>query len=179
MLKNLYLICGKSGSGKTWIVDKLHNEYNYKVLKSYTTRPKRHPSDNDHIYVSLSNYYIDKANDVIAADTYFNKNFYWSRHTQLLESELYVIDKKGIETLVSSENIDRKFVVIYIKCSEEKRIEHMRMRGDKQKDIYERLSNDEKEFVGIEHFADFIVNGDNDSKWITVKNIIDKCEKVS
>lgn len=55
----------------------------------------------------------------------------------------------------------------------------MRMRGDKQKDIYERLSNDEKEFVGIEHFADFIVNGDNDSKWITVKNIIDKCEKVS
>ena len=52
MLKNLYLICGKSGSGKTWIVDKLHNEYNYKVLKSYTTRPKRHPSDNDHIYFS-------------------------------------------------------------------------------------------------------------------------------
>lgn len=179
MLKNLYLICGKSGSGKTWVVDKLHDAYGYKVLRSYTTRPKRHPSDSDHIYVSISDYYDDKQKKIIAADTYFDKNFYWSKLSQLLESELYVIDKKGVETLVSSENIERNFVIIYIDCSEEKRIEHMRMRGDKQKDIYKRLSNDEKEFVGIEHYADFIIDGDDDSKWMIVKNIIDKCEEVS
>ncbi len=31
MLKNLYLICGKSGSGKTYVVDKLHDEYGYEI----------------------------------------------------------------------------------------------------------------------------------------------------
>ena len=55
----------------------------------------------------------------------------------------------------------------------------MRMRGDTKKNIYERLSNDEKEFKGIEKYADFIVNGNYNEKWQTIKNIIDKCEKVS
>ena len=32
MLKNLYLICGKSGSGKTYVTEKLHNEYVYEFL---------------------------------------------------------------------------------------------------------------------------------------------------
>lgn len=178
MLKNLYLICGKSGSGKTYVVDKLHDEYGYNILKSYTTRPKRHQNDEDHIYVKISDYYSDKVDELIAVDTCFNNNLYWSRKQQLITSDLYVIDKTGIER-IKSLSFGRKFVVIYIDCSENKRIEHMRMRGDTKKNIYERLSNDEKEFKGIEKYADFIVNGNYNEKWQTIKNIIDKCEKVS
>lgn len=179
MLKNLYLICGKSGSGKTWVTDKLHDKYGYQVLKSYTTRPRRHPLDDDHIYVTISDYYEDKRNNLIAADTCFDQNLYWSKLSQLSESDIYVIDKKGIESLGSLVNFWRNLVVIYIDCSEDVRIKHMKMRGDSQKDIYKRLSNDEEEFSGIEKIADFIVNGDNDDKWMTINNIIERCEKVA
>ena len=97
MLKNLYLICGKSGSGKTYVTEKLHNEYGYAILKSYTTRKPRHPSDDDHTYVTLSDYYDAQSDGVIAADTCFDHNFYWSTIEQLNASDLYVIDKAGIE----------------------------------------------------------------------------------
>ena len=53
----------------------------------------------------------------------------------------------------------------------------MKKRGDDNMAIYKRLTNDKNMFDGIEKLADFIVNGDNDNKWCTIKNIIDKCEK--
>ena len=55
----------------------------------------------------------------------------------------------------------------------------MRMRGDNNFNIYSRLRNDEKEFKSIKSYADFIIDGDSEDKWITIKNIIDKCEEVS
>ena len=177
MLKNLYLICGKSGSGKNYVVEKLHEMYGYKVLCSYTTREPRYESDNEHIYKKFFNYLHDKQDDLIATDTYFDGNFYWARKEQLNTSDLYIIDKKGIEKLKELKYI-RPFIVIYIDLDEDKRIENMKKRGDDNMAIYKRLTNDKDMFNGIEQLADFIVNGDNDNKWRTIKNIIDKCEKI-
>ena len=113
---------------------------------------------------------------MIATDTYFDGNFYWARKEQLNTSDLYIIDKKGIEKLKELKYI-RPFIVIYIDLDEDKRIENMKKRGDDNMAIYKRLTNDKNMFDGIEKLADFIVNGDNDNKWCTIKNIIDKCEK--
>ena len=41
MYKNLYLIVGASGSGKTTVANALEEKYGYKQLQSYTTRPMR------------------------------------------------------------------------------------------------------------------------------------------
>ena len=176
MLKNLYLICGKSGSGKTYVTEKLHNEYGYEILKSYTTRKPRHQSDDDHTYVTLSDYYDAKSDGVIAADTCFDHNFYWSTIEQLNASDLYVIDKAGIESLKKLSNVNKNVVTIYVDTSEDVRIENMKLRGDTSNKIYERLKHDEAAFDGIEHLADFIIDGDNMNKWVIVKDIIDKCE---
>lgn len=178
MLKNLYLICGMSGSGKSWTVEKLHKEYGYEILKSYTTRNPRNKNDEDHYYVSLSDYYTDKDNNVIAADSCFHHNFYWSRKEQITSSDLYIIDKNGIIKLQELD-VKRNFIIIYIDASEKQRIINMKMRGDNNLNIYSRLRNDEKMFENIKSYADFIVDGDSDDKWITIKNIIDKCEEVS
>lgn len=179
MLKNLYLICGKSGSGKTYIVDKLNEKYGYVALQSYTTRLKRCEYDTDHIYVNISDYYNDKENNMIAVDTCFDNNLYWARKEQLPVSDLYVIDKKGIETLKQATYINRPLVVIYLDVSNKRRIYNMRLRGDNKLKINKRLINDEKMFKGIETLADFIINTDEDNKWVTVKNIIDKCEEIT
>lgn len=176
MLKNLYLICGKSGSGKTYVTEKLHDEYGYVILKSYTTRRRRHPSDDDHTYVTLSDYYDAKSDGIIAASTCFDYNFYWSTIEQLNASDLYVIDKTGIDSLKKLSNVEKNVVVIYVDTSEDIRLENMKLRGDTSNKIYERLKHDEVAFDGIEHLADFIIDGDNMNKWVIVKDIIDRCE---
>lgn len=52
MNKPIYIICGKSGVGKTTLIKNLCLRNNLKTLTSYTTRPKRTSSENSHIFVS-------------------------------------------------------------------------------------------------------------------------------
>ena len=179
MLQNLYLICGKSGSGKTYTVNKLHDEYGYNVLCSYTTRKPRLKYDTDHYYVDISKYYEDLSNKMIATDSCYEKNLYWSTFEQVKNSDLYVIDKTGIEKLKERYS-ERQLVVIYLDTTKNTRISRMHFsRGDSTKKINKRIKYDESNsFKGIEHLADFIVNGDSNEQWETVHNIIEKCEEV-
>lgn len=178
-MNNLYLICGKSGSGKTYAVEKLHEECGYDVLCSYTTRSKRHKNDSDHIYVDTSMYYKMRYNHQIAAETLYNQNLYWSTIDQVTQSELYVIDVPGIISLQKLD-IGKPMVIIYLDCSEELRMKRMRMRGDSAKDINKRIKVDSEAFEGVEDIADFIVPVDNNNDVIgTIRDIIEKCEEVT
>lgn len=178
MLKNLYLICGKSGSGKTYVANRLSNEYGYKILKSYSTRQPRNKYDDDHIYSNVSEYYDFKDANKIAAWSKYDHTFYWATYNQVNSSDLYIIDKHGIETLRES-HPKRPCVVIYIDTSYENRTNNMCLRGDHKSQIKRRLENDEDLFEGIEHYADFIVDGNDMHKWHVIADIIKKCEEVS
>jgi guanylate kinase len=180
MLKNLYLICGKSGSGKTTLVDALSDKYGYSVLQSHTTRKPRHPNDTDHIYSEISDYMQAKDNSQIIAETVFDHYYYWATVQQLEQSDLYVIDKTGIESLQQKYSGDRNMVVIYIDTDSETCINRMKQRGDKDIVILDRLGNDIKAFDGIEHIADFIVDGNTEKEdvIISVTKIITDCEQV-
>lgn len=177
MLKNLYLICGKSGSGKTTISDKLSDVYGYKVLQSYTTRKPRHIKDTDHIYTNMAIYYKHKKNNSIATYTCFDGYYYWSTLEQIANADLYVVDKEGIIRLQASEL--RPMVVLYIETSLDIRLKRMKLRGDSQGKIWERIKHDEKAFIEIENLADFIINGENPDVWETIVNIIEKCERAA
>lgn len=181
MLKNLYLICGKSGSGKTTLVNTLSNDFGYKVLRSYTTRKPRHQSDTDHIYSSVSDYMNAKEKCRIIASTVFNHSYYWATLQQLEDSDLYVIDKIGIETLKAQYNGNRKIVVIYLDVDSGTRIQRMKLRGDKDFMIWERIMHDNEAFEGIEEISDFIVGGNRKENDVlqTVSEIISKCEMVN
>lgn len=181
MLNNLYLICGKSGSGKTTIVNALSREYGYKILQSYTTRKPRHSRDVDHIYSSVSDYMSAKEKNQIITSTVFDHSYYWSTIHQLENSDLYVIDKAGIETLRNQYRGDRKTVVIYIDVDVENCLKRMKLRGDNNVRIWERIRHDGEAFRGIEEISDFIVDGDREIKNVvdTISEIISKCEAVN
>lgn len=51
-MHNIYLIVGRSGSGKDTVVDYLCKHYGYKRIVSYTTRPPRNAQDK-HIFVTI------------------------------------------------------------------------------------------------------------------------------
>ena len=51
-MKNIYLLVGPSGSGKSSIAEKLQEEYGYKQVYSYTERPPRSSTEKGHVFVT-------------------------------------------------------------------------------------------------------------------------------
>lgn len=163
-MANKFLIVGESGSGKTTICDKLEELYGYKVIKSYTTRSRRKPDDNDHIYISDND--VEKYRFDMIAYTYFDDNHYFATGQQLSENDLYIIDPDGIKWL--KENCKNKYniIIIYIKVPEHQRIERMNARNDDLIQILDRLKNDKIKFKSI--IFDYAVPN----------NDLDKCVKI-
>ena len=64
-MHNIYLIVGRTASGKDSLARAVAKKHNLKILSSYTTRPKRPNETNEHIFISpeeVDNY----VNDFIA-----------------------------------------------------------------------------------------------------------------
>ena len=51
-MKNIFLIMGASGSGKTTITEQLEQRYGLTSIQSYTTRAARYVGEKGHIFVS-------------------------------------------------------------------------------------------------------------------------------
>ena len=140
MNNNLYLLVGKSGSGKTTIANLLESEYGYKQVRSYTTRKQRDHGDNEHIFVSVEEF--EKLQN-LAAYTFYNDNHYGTTCEQLDKCSIYVIDPTGVEELVKRYKNERPIRVIYFSADIATRINRMIARGDNYQMIIERLLNDE------------------------------------
>lgn len=138
--KNLYCIIGASGSGKTAVADLLKSKYSKKILISFTTRPKRHEGDKDHVYITEEEY---KALEDKVATTEINGYHYCATAQQIDESDFYVVDWHGFDELLTKYHGRKKGIyVIYIDCSEEVRRERMLWRGDKPDRVEDRIKSD-------------------------------------
>ena len=50
-MKNIYLIAGPSGVGKTTVAQELCKQYGYKEVVSYTDRAPRYPGETGHVFL--------------------------------------------------------------------------------------------------------------------------------
>lgn len=172
-MKNLYLIVGASGSGKTTVANVLEEKYGYKQLQSYTTRPMRTENEISHTFVNDA--FFDQLTDFIGYTSYGNYR-YGATAEQANNADLYVIDPAGVEFLKNHYN-GKSVKVITITSPVHTRINRMEQRGDEFGKIMERLliDIDFRNFLG-----DFnIDNGDNTKLSDLVKKIheyIIKCE---
>lgn len=171
-LKNLYCIIGKSGIGKTTAVNKLNEEYGYKVLKSYSTRLPRHEGDTDHTYISLDEY-EDLENKV--AMCCFNGHYYAATAEQVEDADLYVIDCDGVKELQSKYAGAKRIIFIQIVAPMEVCLERMLTRGDSEDAVWERLRHDYMAFKDAGKLIDYTVPGDSEyvEAWKAIKHIID------
>ena len=143
MNKPLFLFVGRSASGKTTIANMLAEKYGYNQVESYTTRKPRFDGEPGHIFVSEEEF---KNLGELAAYTYYNNNHYGTTFEQLNESDIYVIDVPGVESLLQKlQNDARPICVIYFNASVYNRILHMIDRGDSDMMVIARLLQDEKE----------------------------------
>lgn len=151
----IILLVGESGSGKTTVADLLESQYGLKVLKSYTTRPKRKPDDTDHTYIMDAEYF--KLNDIVA-ETYYNGYRYCSTRDQIDTCDVYVIDPVGVDSFENRYHGEKEPLVFFLDANPHTRRSRMELRGDKEEDIAKRLKNDKKAFA---KFRKQVYSGDD------------------
>ena len=148
---HITLIVGRSGTGKTILEKILCDAYNAKAIKSYTTRPKRDDSEDNHIFISPSE--VKNYPNKIATTT-INNNFYFATKEQLDESQIYVIDPNGLYELTTNFP-DLSFNLIYLKLDKNKHHTYLKKRrseSNETKELQEqRLASENKQFDKFEN----------------------------
>lgn len=132
----LITITGPSGAGKDTVAQMLSEMTGYKVLCSYTTRPKREDEID-----GVEHHFVDKC-DVphgkMLAYTQYGGYEYWTTIDQVTDKAIYVIDEDGLRALCENfPNIEP--FKICVSAIEELRLRRgvtpERMSRDKQRNL--------------------------------------------
>lgn len=140
------LVVGRTGSGKSSLIKRLCEKTELRALCSYTTRPKRSESDNDHIFVDEATYLQAKENGEIAVDAEIAGNYYYSTIEQLYEADLYTINPDALDKLLAMDLPNIRFVVVYLSCPDKVRQERAMKRGDDKRKYRIRDFSERSEF---------------------------------
>ena len=166
------LLIGESGSGKNTVQDNLEKLYGCVPLLSYTTRPKRTPDENTHTFVTMEEFEQIVKNEKVVAFTNFDNNLYCATDKQLEQSDVYIIDVKGLQNLLNlkfEKAIDIPFVTVYLQVPEEERIKRMKKRGDSKQAIKQRIEHDRIAFECVSKLCEYTI--DNVDSVVTAKMI--------
>lgn len=170
MNKPLYVIVGKSASGKDFLVSELCKLLNKKQVMSYTTRAKRYQDENTHYFISEEEFLKFKDEDKLVGYTYFNGAYYGATFNEVDQSDFYIVDPDGVLYFLNKYQTDRPIYIIYIHASYQAR--ERRMAANRPNSLVEnaeRLTHDDVIFHPdfINEYADYIVDNEEDDKGIT------------
>lgn len=162
-MHKLFCIIGRTGSGKSTLVEKAANELGLKILKSYTTRPMRESEsieNSDHIFISPDE--VGKyRNDMVAYTERVNYCSFATKQ-QIMNSDLYIINPSGYKELLKiTEKMDVELIPILINTSIINVIDRVRESRDPETWMLNCL-NENEEFTIFEH--------SNDAKYVIENN---------
>ncbi len=147
----LITITGPSGAGKDTVAQMLSDFGGYKVICSYTTRPKREGEIDgvEHHFVEK----CDVPHDNMLAYTQYGGYEYWTTVEQVGDKAIYVIDEDGLRALRKRfPNVE--MFSICVSAQEETRLR----RGVSQ----ERIDRDkERKYLPLSFFNTVIFNNDS------------------
>lgn len=149
--KPVIVLCGKSGSGKSYIPEVLCLKY----IPGYTTRELR-PNDHKDLYHKPPGTFKDLSEQT-CAETFYNDNYYWTLIKDY-NNKIYdfaIASFEGLEDLIEKYNkklLDREMKVVYLDCSLFRRIKNMKKRGDSWFNVFKRILHDKKHFKGAKKY---------------------------
>ena len=156
----LYIIVGKTASGKTTIVNRLRN-HGFQIIDTYTTRPFR---KGDTYHFISNKEFENKIQEGFFAewklyDTIFGKWYYGTPINEIkkskIENKIIILTPKGVFDIVK-ENPGLYYRLLYIYANDDTIYQRLYERGDNKEEVERRIKSDNGEFVGIESFVDKI-----------------------
>ena len=142
MNDTLYLLVGKSASGKTTVANFLEKKHGFRQVNSYTTRPPRYEGEIGHIFINEEDF--NELGELVAY-TEYNGHKYGTTAEQLDQCQIYVVDVPGVKTLLERYKANRQIIILYFGSNICTRIHRMIDRGDSDMAIISRLLQDEKD----------------------------------
>ena len=147
--KTIFLIAGRSAVGKSSLAREACKRLGLKLVKSYTTRPMRPNEDSetsDHIFIKPED--VGRFQHDIVAYTRINGYEYFVTSEILSQSDVYVIDPNGVESLIRNAGESYNFVQIYISTPYKIALKRALERGDKN--FEERRISENSQFKTYE-----------------------------
>ncbi len=173
--KPLFLIVGKSGSGKSTVVNAFCERYGYTSVESYTDRPKRSEDERGHIFLTPEEF--DELEGFLAY-TEFDGHRYGTTKDQVDNADFYIIDPAGVRFMREHYDEDRKLVEVLIDVDEPTLRNRMLARGDLIEKVNSRIEHDEIAFSA--YVSDYVIfNYDSiDVAISNLKNIVDSSTNI-
>lgn len=183
----LFVLLGKSCSGKSTILNEVLAKLDIPVLLSNTTRP---PRDNeidgiDYNFVTMSEFDNDYKNenvleyDCFRIDSIRQTWVYYTKKSDLLlptTSQIKIVSPTGLSQLMSNKQLRDNIVSIYIDCPDKLRQKRYLTRAISPDNMNDRFSRDEKNFQHL--FTDYIIiNDENMSIHEASNQLIEIIEK--
>ena len=170
-MNTLYLICGKAGSGKTYISKLMEKDYHIKRLKKVTTRPRRDgEDDSEYEFITKEKYdtivsggnMLESKFNVVDKNGEQNATWYYAvLPPELNESNDYlaVVDSQMIQNvdfdLLKSTFCAKYIYILYITADAETRLERCIVRNNNPNyaEICRRFIAESKEYKFLDNLS--------------------------
>lgn len=142
----MLVLLGPSASGKTESAKIMINRYPISRVVTCTTREKRINEIDGFDY----RFFSEEEFKQLEADGYFfetakyNDNYYGTPRDELTDDKFIILEPQGLKSFIKLKPCP--IVAIYLKTKEAVRIQRMKERKDKQKDINKRIQSDRVDF---------------------------------
>lgn len=146
----VFLIVGKTCSGKDTLVSYACKELQLKQLISYTTRPKRVHEGNTHIFIQSDE--VEQYRKDIVAYTKIGEYEYFATEQQLQDIDFYIIDPAGWRELTGNRQLKEKFdfKTIFLSVSKDEQLRRAGKRKDKREVFIKRCEDENESFNDFE-----------------------------
>ena len=154
----MVVLVGESASGKSSIEKYLVDNYGYKKVVSYTTRPPRDGEVDgvDYHFIDKSQFRRLKVQGFFAETAEYNGWYYGTAKKDCTDDKVAVLTPHGLRQMCKIDDI--KVISFYINVPRRDRLIKILQRGDNIEEAYRRSLSDVGQFDGIEDEVDFVIN---------------------
>lgn len=165
----MIVIVGESGGGKSSVAKALGDQFGYKNVVTYTTRPMRSGEEDGVDYHFVDERQLNKMRDSLCLEANYRGWHYAADINDLTDKAVMVVTPSGLREL---KRRGVKLTSVYINVPRRDRLIQLLKRGDDIEEAYRRSLSDVGQFDGVEDEVDVVVNNPKYSK--SVEDII--CE---
>ena len=159
---SMIIIVGPSASGKTEVAKILKKDYDIKKAVTHTTRDPRPGERNgvDYYFVNEETFDLLKKSDAFVETTTYDDHHYGCSKAQVSENKCVILDPNGLKTFKKLKN--DLIVSFQLMAAPKTREARMRLRGDKEGDIYMRIMKDQYGFSSkkLSGYVDYKIKTD-------------------